>query len=92
MVSDVLFLLLFFGLPIAVSLQLFKNEPAGRPFMATYFLAIIGSSIVFVAVALVLNLLGIGMLGPFDGLFVTIASVPIALIVGLNARRQRHQK
>jgi hypothetical protein len=80
---------LVLGLPVAVSFRLFRNEPDGRPFIATYVLAVIGSSVSFGLIALVLTIFQIGGLGPFDGFFALITSVPIALIIGLIVRHQR---
>jgi hypothetical protein len=88
-IPDLIFLALVLGLPIAVSFRLFRNEPDGRPFVATYVLAVIGSSISFGLIALLLTIFPIGGLGLFDGVFALIASMPIALIIGLIVRHQR---
>lgn len=89
MLSNSVFLALVLGLPIAVSVQLFRNEPSGRPFLATYALAVIESSTLFIAAAFVLMVTGIDGLGPFDGIFEVMFSVPLVLIVGLIVRRHR---
>jgi hypothetical protein len=88
---DLIFLTLVLGLPIAVSFWLFRNEPRGRPFFGTYVLAVIGSSILFTLAAFLLMITGIGGLGMFDGIFGFIVSAPVALVVGLAVRRQRHR-
>ena len=87
---DLIFLALVIGLPIAVSVRLFRNVPSRRPYLATYALAVIGSSILFVVAAFLLMVTGISGLGPFDGIFEFIASVPVALITGLIIRRRRN--
>jgi hypothetical protein len=89
--SDVLFVALVLGLPIAVSVRLFKREPTGRPFLATYVLAVLGSSLLFSAAAFLLMIVGVGGLGPFDGLLAVIVSVPAALLVGIIVRYQRRR-
>ncbi len=85
---DVIFVALVVGLPLAVSLRLFRHEPPSRPFIATYALAVLGSSILFTLAALAMVIAGVGGLGPFDGMFGFIVSVPIALVVGLIVRRR----
>jgi len=87
--SYVIFVVLVFGLPIAVSFRLFRNAPERRPFLATYVLAVMGSTISFGLFALLLTVLQIGGLGPFDGIFAIIVAVPVALIVGLIVRHER---
>jgi hypothetical protein len=90
---DLFFLVLVVGLPTAVSLRLFLNEPPERPFLGTYILAIFGTALLFSLVALILTVSGLGSLGMFDGIFATMAAVPIALVVGLVIRsRRRNQK
>jgi hypothetical protein len=89
--QDIVFLVLVVGLPTIVAIQLFRNEPVGRPFIATYVLAVIGSSILFMLAALILALAEIGGLGMFDGVFTFIVSVPTALVVGLVVRHRRRK-
>ena len=89
MLPDLLFLALVICLPIAVSIRLFRIEPAQRPFLGTYFLAVFGTSILYGLAALVLSLTNIGGLGMFDGLLATAASIPIAFVVGLVTRHRR---
>ena len=86
---DIVFLALVVGLPILVSVQLFRKEPKGRWFIFTYLLAVIGSSLGFLLASLVLALLGVGGLGMFDGLIEFAISLPVALIVGLIIRFRR---
>jgi len=86
---DLIFLVLVVGLPVVVSFGLFRNEPRGRPFIATYILAMVGSAVLFGLAALLLTLFHIGGLGPFDGFFALVVSVPAALIIGLIVRHQR---
>ena len=88
---DLLFMILVVALPIAVSAWLFRREPNDRPFLATYALAVMGSSILFGIVSLVFSVAGVGGLGPFDGMFEVIVSLPVALIVGLTIRRNRNR-
>ncbi|TXC73601.1 hypothetical protein FSZ31_02325 [Sphingorhabdus soli] len=87
--SDLIFLSLVLGLPIIVSLMLFRNEPRGRAFLATWVLAVIGSSFLFVTAAFLLTITEIGGLGMFDGIIEFVVSVPVALFVGLAVRRLR---
>ncbi len=89
---DLIFLALVLGLPIAVSFRLFRNAPNDRPFFATYALAVTGSSILFALAAVALMVSGVGSLGPFEGVFEVIVSVPVAFIVGLIVRRHRPRK
>ncbi|MBB3911394.1 hypothetical protein [Sphingomonas desiccabilis] len=89
--SDLLFLALVVVLPVLVSVRVFANEPVGRPFLATYMLAVLGSSMLFALSALILSATQVGGVGPFDGFFCLIVSVPVALVVGLLVRRQRRR-
>lgn len=86
---DLIFVLLVLGLPIVISIRLFSSAPDERPFFATYLLAVMGSSILFVISSFVLALANIGGLGPFDGIFEFVVSVPITFIVGLIVRHKR---
>jgi hypothetical protein len=84
-----IFAVLVLGLPIVISFRLFQTEPSVRPFLATYALAVLGSSLLFTIAAFVLMVIGVGGLGPFDGIFEFIVSVPVALIIGLVVRGRR---
>ena len=88
-ISDIIFLALVLGLPVLVSARLFQVEPVGRPFLGTYFLAILGTAFVYAAGALVLTVTGLNALGMFDGIFAIMAAIPIALVVGLIVRSRR---
>ena len=91
MLPSLIFLVLVLVLPIAVSFRLFQKEPVGRPFFATYALAVLGSSLIFAIIAFVLMVSGVGELGPFDGILEALVSIPVALIIGLVVRRQRRR-
>ena len=88
---DLIFLALVVGLPIIVSFRLFQAKPNERPFLATYALAVLGSSLLFAIAAFLLTISGVGGLGPFDGIFEFIISVPVALMTGLIMRRHRRR-
>ena len=87
--EDILFFGLVTWLPILVSVIMFRKEPLDRPFVATFALAVVGSSLAFVAASLVLIVAGVGDLGMFDGVIEFVLSVPIALVAGLTIRAKR---
>jgi hypothetical protein len=90
--TDVLWLGLMIGLPTLVAARLFHVEPEGRWFVATWALAVIGASVGFWVIALLLILLDLNFLGMFDGIVAAGLSIPIAAIVGVVIRSRRARK
>jgi CHASE2 domain-containing sensor protein len=90
--QDPIFLVMVAGLPIVISVLMFRNEPRERPFFATFALAVIESSITFLIVSLMLFAVGIGGLQMFDGFIEVLLSLPIALVAGITVRAKRARR
>jgi uncharacterized membrane protein len=90
--QDAVFLSLVVGLPIVVSVLMFRNEPLDRPFLATFALTVIGSLIGFVVASLALHVLGVSGLEMFDGAIQFVLSLPIALVAGFIVRANRARR